>query len=241
MRSSAVFSWMGLGFLSALGLVGCGESEEPAFPEPAASTPAPAFPSESGQPAPLAAPYPEGGYGIQEGAVIENFQFIGFANALKSKDGLQVIALSDFYNPTGDETFPEGSLYGAGQPKPKALLVNIGSVWCGPCNEEARTMLPTKYAEYKPQGGEFLSQLADGPNSSFAATVKDLERWTTRYEVDYPSTIDPTYKLGKLFEQDAFPANMIVRTKDMRIIMVVPGTPDSVFWSTFEDVLAGNP
>jgi hypothetical protein len=237
MRSDAVLPWMGLCFSAALGIVGCG-SEDPIA--------APQFPDDTGQAA-FAPSYPEGPFGIQEGSVIRNYQFIGFVNAMEFSEGLQPIALSDFYNPTGDETFPEGSPYGAGKAKPKALLINVGSVWCPPCNAEADEMLPGKYREYKPRGGEFLMQLADGRDPSIPANSVDLGRWTTKYKVDYPATIDPTYKLGALFTADAFPANMIIKTADMTIVRVIAGTPDPDptqppdFWATFEDVLDSKP
>ena len=38
---------------------------------------------------------------------------------------------------------PEGSLYGEGKPRPRALLINVAAVWCGPCNEEALMFTPT--------------------------------------------------------------------------------------------------
>ncbi|MCC6553031.1 MAG: TlpA family protein disulfide reductase [Polyangiaceae bacterium] len=177
------------------------------------------------------------------GSTITNYKFIGFANAMLLSTAMQEIKMSDFYNPTGVDTFPEGSPYGSNAPKPKALLIDVSSVWCGPCNYEADVVLPVQHAKYKPQGGEFLLQLADGPTPGKAAQPDHLYTWTSQYDVDYPAAIDPTYKLGALFEADAFPANMIIRTKDMKIVEVVSGAPeaDSSFWDIFEAVLNDQP
>ncbi|KYF73492.1 thioredoxin family protein [Sorangium cellulosum] len=173
--------------------------------------------------------------------MIANYQFVGYANAYANNDTMQPIQLADFYNPTGTEVFPEGSQYGAGEPKPKVLLIDVSSVWCGPCKIEAESVLPGLYEKYQPLGGEFLMQLADGRNPGEPAVALDLRRWTTQYDVKYPSAIDPSYKLGALFQADAFPANMLVRTQDMTIIEVVSGVPaeDSNFWRTFEQIMNG--
>jgi len=236
MRSDAFVRWMGL-VLTALtataGLVGCAGEDEAA----------PAFPTQSGQPSADAAVYAPGPYGISIGSTITNYKFIGFANAMVLNTAMQEIRMSDFYNPTGTDTFPEGSPYGSNAPKPKAMLIDVASVWCGPCNYEAANVLPGQHIKYKPLGGEFLLQLADGPTPGKAAQPDHLFTWTSQYDVDFPATIDPTYKLGALFEADAFPANMIIRTKDMKIVEVIAGAPEvtSSFWDTFEAVLNDQP
>lgn len=233
MRMDAVLVWMGLGVAATLGLVGCAGEEDP--------IPAPPFPDGTGQPAANAAQYPAGPYGISPGRVIANYQFVGYVNAAENNDTMQPIQLADFYNPSGEEVFPEGSLYGAGEPKPKVLLIDVSSVWCGPCKIEAESVLPRLYEKYRPLGGEFLVQLADGRNPGEPAVARDLYRWTTQYDVQYPSAIDPSYKLGALFQADAFPANMLVKTKDMTIVEVVAGVPEenSSFWRTFERIMNG--
>jgi hypothetical protein len=201
---------------------------------------APPFPEGTGQLPVDSLEYPSAPYGIGVGSVIENFEFYGFANAMVQNDDLEHIELAMFYNPTGDGVYPEGSPFGAGNPKPKALLINVASVWCGPCNYEADTILPVEYAKYKPLGGEFFLQLADGATPGVPAKETSLRNWTNKYDVDYPSSIDPSYKLGALFEADAFPANLIVDTRTMKIVDVIAGAPEASFWTKFENVLEGN-
>jgi hypothetical protein len=217
-----------------VGSVGCGKVE----PEPEY---APDFPENTGQQAQNAKPYPPGPYGIGKGSIITNYKFVGYVNSVANSAQLAEIQMAEFYNPTGSDVYAEGSVFPIGAPKPKALLISVASVWCGPCNQEADQVLPLEYAKYKPMGGEFLAQLADGPTPGKAATQKSLFNWATKYDVDYPITIDPDYELSALFDQDAFPANMIIDPKTMRIVEVVAGIPDGSFWAKYDQLLSGAP
>ena len=202
--------------------------------------------------APIAtATYPAGPYSVLPGDVVKDFEFQGFPDPLAGSADLVTIRLSDFYNPhvddasympadpsVDDRLYPKGSPYGAGKPKPRALAVNVGAIWCGPCNFEAKSELPARYTKYKPLGGEFLFQLADGATQGNAATQKDLVNWTKKYKVDYPSTIDKAKELAKLFDANAYPANMIIDLRTMRIVAVVAGVPDEAYWGKFEATIA---
>lgn len=182
--------------------------------------------------------YPAGPFGDIEGKIIKNYVFPGYVNPVADSSKLQEIKLEDFYNPTGSEVYPEGSPYGAGNTRPKALLINVSAVWCGPCQVEADEVLPEEYAKLKPLGGQFLLQLADGPTPGVPAVEKHLAAWTKKYDVDYPSAIDPQYQVGALFDAAAFPGNMIIRTRTMEIVEILNGAPDESFWTKFEGVLA---
>lgn len=180
--------------------------------------------------------YPAGPYGVIEGKVIANYAFLGYVNPVADSSMLQPIKLEDFYNPPDSKPYPDESPF-AGQSRPKALLINVSAVWCGPCQVEAEEVLPVEYAKYKPLGGEFLLELADGPTPGTAALENHLGAWTKKFKVNYPSTIDPQYQLGALFDADAYPGNMIIRTSTMEIVAIAAGTPDQSFWSKFESVL----
>jgi hypothetical protein len=243
MRNS-IFALLGA-TVGAIALMGCGNIKGTGGGDKGDNggdgTVAPAFPEGTGQQAQGSLKYVEGPYGIGKGSVVANYKFVGYANAMKVSDALQELTLAEFYNPTGDGVYEEGSKMEIGAPKPKALLIDVASVWCGPCNYEAGNILPGLYAKYHPQGGEFLLQLADGPTPGKAATSKSLYNWTQKYDVNYPSTIDPTYKLGALFDAEAYPANMIIDTRTMKIVEVIAGAPEEggPFWKTYEKVLAG--
>jgi thiol-disulfide isomerase/thioredoxin len=239
MRNVGLLRYVAFGLIAVLGVTGCSASGDGGGEDGDDALAKPSFPNGTGQPAANSLPYPAGPFGISKGSVIANYQFLGFVDSTAFNDATQPIQMADFYNPTGKDVYPEGSPYGAGKPKPKALLIDVASSWCGPCQHEADEVLPDKYADYHPQGGEFLLQLADGPTPGKAATSKNLLTWTTKYEVNYPATIDPAYKLSALFDADAFPANMIIKTQTMEIMAVISGVPDDAFWTKFEKVMHG--
>lgn len=200
--------------------------------------------------APLAAGYPDGPYGLTKGATIDDFQFTGFPNAKQSTASLVPIQMADFYNPhygddsyvpddeaSDDRLFPPGSPYGEGKPKPHALLIDIASVWCGPCNQEAKDLLPGLHAKYAPCGGEFLFQLIEGGSPGTDATEAQLKGWTQKYKVDYPATLDPLQRLNSLYAGGTFPAAAIVDTRTMTIVEAVSGVPSDGFWQKLEDVV----
>jgi hypothetical protein len=249
MNDNVILRALGIAAIAAfgVGLVGCGGEEPPVDP----GDDPPVFPGGPGH-EPVALPdYPAGPYGIGKGSVIANYQFVGYANSVAYNQTMQAIQLADFYNPHGrdpnyvpespekdDRLHGPGSQYGEGTAKPTVLLIDVASVWCGPCNLEAKTELPPRYAKYAPCGGQFLLQLADGPTVGEPATPTHLTNWTKKYQENFPAAIDPSYKLGSLFQSDAFPANMIIDTVTMTIVEVVAGVPSETFWAKYENLLA---
>lgn len=207
-----------------LALVGCDENLAPPFPEGQGQAPDPG------------SPYPAGPYGVAVGQIIPNFDFVGYANPGSSTDEESVIELADFYNPTGEDVFPEESIYGPGELKPTVLVVVVSAVWCGPCQFESAKLLPGEYEKYGPRGAEFFLQLADGPAAGSPAELSHLKSWTTKYETLFPAAIDPKYQLGSLFPSSAFPANILIDTRTMEILEVVSGIPEegSAFFQQLE-------
>jgi thiol-disulfide isomerase/thioredoxin len=234
-----------LGFSS----IGCGGDSGEGDTNPPA--PPPEFQPDQGQVKGdgVAKAYPAGPFGVSTYTVMENYKFFGFVNymdqaaAVQSGEAtsvdLQQIELADFYNPTGDEVFPEGSPYGAGNPKPKALLIDCGAYWCPPCRAEALTVLPGKYEDLHPKGVEFLFQLVHGFTYGVAGTEKNLEDWSKQYKVNYPAVIDPQQRLSALFAQDAYPNNFAIDTRTMKICRVIAGVPDESFWEAMERIANG--
>lgn len=185
------------------------------------------------------AKYP-GPYGVGIGSVIPNYQFYGFPRANVDHSQMVLLEMADFYNPTGTDVYPEGSPYGAGTPKPLAIVLDRSAVWCPPCNQEAATEIPAKRAQYAPKG-EFFLTLTEGPEHNVDATQEDLTGWATRYHLNYPGSIDPNSTLAAVVGQDAYPGNVIVRTKDMKIVTWTAGVPQQDFWDLFQKVLDGQP
>jgi hypothetical protein len=182
--------------------------------------------------------YP-GPYGIGIGSVINDYNFMGYPRASPPGSKLQLIQLADFYNPSGMETFAPGSPYGEGR-KPKALALIGGAKWCTPSNVQASTELPSRHSGLAPLG-QFLFLLEDGSQHGTPATQAELDDWATRYHVDYPLAIDPRYTLKALTDVEAWPAYLIIRTRDMKIIRSVVGVPQDSFWQVFQDVIDDKP
>lgn len=261
MRNLALFGSVAL--LSSL-LSGCaGDSE---------TIPLGEFAEGQGQLPVAQASYPSNAdWGTDVDKVVPNWSFIGFANSEDpALQGYQMVSLGDFYNPNGylfadcvesaaadcaekypDAVFPEGSPWGAGTPKPRALSVGQSAVWCGPCNQEAKSIFPAKVAKYAPMGGQFIVGLIDGPKPGTAATLTDITKWTQKYNVAYPLVADPNGFLPRLFPP-SLPSNAVIRTSDMKIVLVAAGAPlDAAsadckqfpnepackYWPTFEATL----
>jgi len=191
--------------------------------------------------------YAAGPYGFEVGSTIADLGFVGFPNPdiAAEDDDVREMRLSDFYNPLGIEVFAENSPYGA-QPKPTALLIDLCTVWCGPCNTQASGIFVEKRALYRPLGGEIFLALSQGDVGD-PATIEDLREWTEQYPIDWPSAIDPTETMFQYATQAAYPNITLVRTKDMKIIAKHVGglfgtSPEvAAFWDTFEAILADEP
>ncbi len=113
-------------------------------------------------------------------------------------------------------------------------------MWCGPCNEEAKDTLNGLYAKYKPCGGEFLFQLAEGSAPGVVATVQNLTTWVKTYHVAYPSTLDAARQLfSRSTARTASPTAWSSTPTPCRESSTSPSRaiPDATFWGTFESLL----
>jgi hypothetical protein len=230
MRKKSILSYVILASSAAL-MAGCSH----AAPTTEATTPG--FVDSTGQAKTTPASYPAPPYGYEVGSVVQPFEFYGFPNPMTNNSKLAAISLADFYNPHAfdktyqpaqgeqdDRVFPSDSGYAlAGKQKPTVMLVDIASVWCGPCNDEAGHMLPMKHDLYAACGGEFLLNLHDSLTPGITATQTNLRNWTKAYRVNFPAWIDPEYKLDPLFAEDVFPSNLVIDTTTMKIVQVVAG------------------
>jgi hypothetical protein len=208
---------------------GCTSVEAPPVPAPT--------PLGGGQTEQELEPCVDGPYGWSEGSILQNLVFDGFARPEIDSEERGPIALCDFHNETGSDVYPEGSLYGAGWPKPRGLLVIVGAVWHGPCSYEAEQVLPAKYGAYASLGGELLFVLQDGAQPGVSATPSQLQNWVLKFDLDYPAALDPARRLEPYYAVEALPQNLLVDTRTMEIVKVQAGQVGPELWSLFEDLL----
>ena len=182
--------------------------------------------------------YPAGPTGVTQGSLLGNFRFDGYVD---SQRGLGIefreeLWLSDFYNPTGRDRYALGDAFPLGHPRPRALLINIGALWCGPCKEEAEDHLPALYSAYEAAGLEILTVIAEGNETGTPAVMDDLDIWCQAYVVNYPAVIDRKDLLAGPVDQ-TFPVNILVDTRTMTIVDLISGPPDQSFEQRIDALL----
>jgi hypothetical protein len=141
--------------------------------------------------------------GKTPGSIIQNFKFLGYPNADKS-NGLQPIALADYYDPCGARY--------------KLLHISVAAVWCVPCNEETSAMVGAKsYLDM--QGVIVVQALSDGPTEGVAATPADLDFWVKNLKPNYTVMLDPNLaNFGIFFNAAAVPWNADIDPRTMEIL-----------------------
>ena len=205
-------------------------------------TPAPAFKDKGEAPpdttTPAQAEYPEGPYGFGVKSTISPYVFYGWHNPQISSGDLEEVSLAEFYNPTGDGVFPDDSIYRPGEPKPTVLLLDVSAQWCPPCQSESKTELPALYTQYHDRGFEIILEL-NQQNNGDAALPKHLGQWTHTYKTAWPAVVDPTSELGALYDQEAFPTNLLIDTTTMTVVARIAGAPpmSDPFWTTMKKYL----
>lgn len=153
--------------------------------------------------------YPAGPYGYQEGDTVTAYTFQGvvdpstIASQSATAGMMKTISLAEYYNPDGDTS------------KPRFMLVTASARWCPVCQEEAQDM-QEKWAQWNPQGVEFLTTIFEDDQYNPATSV-DLYKWAHTYDLHYPVAIDPQLKLGPFFDQSAAPFNMVIDLRTMKI------------------------
>jgi hypothetical protein len=228
----------------SLAVVGCSSSETIEGEDVVA---APVFDDGQGQEAvPEAADTPAypGPYSNNVGGTVRNYGFRGYANYIADPT-ISDVQLSHFYNPDWASKYGPGSIHGEGTAKPKAVVLMMSSVWCGPCKYEAEVVLPVEIPQY-PEA-QFVGSLIDGPQPGTPCSYLHLTNWVDDYQQDvqYPMVIDPTEQITPIMEP-AYPSNMIIDTRTMQIMFMEAGAigrefPSGVsFWAALEAILADN-
>lgn len=96
----------------------------------------------------------------------------------------------------------------------KAVLFEVSTGWCGPCNQVA-PHLQSLYEKYKDQGFEVVTVLAEGFRNGAATTQADLKRWKTKHGLTHrvvaPSSVTARAILKKYWNDSrGFPSSKLM-------------------------------
>jgi hypothetical protein len=162
--------------------------------------------------------YVAGPYGYVEGATIENIRFQAKWDPAGAKGSakynqlpLTALTLADLHK----------------DPNVKYLVIAGVAGWCVPCGDEQAGM-PGLQAKYEPRGMRFLEPMIQGYDmaNSGPASEADLNRWAAAHQLHLIVALDPDDKMRLFADVSAFPVNLIVRARDMKIVYLQVGKQD---------------
>lgn len=198
----------------ALFAMGCGSNK-------------PELPSGVSAPAScVALDYPDGPYGTEAGAVVQNVCLRGWLapeRVSHDESSLEPIRLSDFYDPDGQRGV-------------KLLLVNTAAVWCSACRIEHED-LPARAATYTPKGLRIIAALFQDQKQN-PASVEDLKRWVETFGTNFPMSLDPDYAFGLYASAETAPLNLLIDPRSMTILKKYIGDQSAVMWPYIDAQLA---
>ena len=114
-------------------------------------------------------------------------------------------------------------------------LIDISSVWCGSCQDEA-AHLPSLYQSWLNAGGIVFSILVQSDNPAVVASEQDLATWISTYSTPYPMVLDGTQDSVRYFTGSGYPFNLIIDLSSMKVLYPGQGN-DPVYFQTFCEVL----
>jgi len=218
MRTLTIVASLGLAAIA--GAAACSSGGSTTAPPPAQATCDPCDDAAYNPTTPLSGhdtnpdgfpyPNPAGGYGHNvrtgpksPGSVMQNFKFLGYPNADRSK-GIQTVALADYYDPCSRRY--------------KLIHLSVAAVWCGPCNQETSDLVAAK-AQLDAEQVVLVQALDDGPSHAVPATVTDLNNWVIDHGSNFTEMLDPGLQnLGGFFLAQAVPFNADIDPRDMELI-----------------------
>jgi hypothetical protein len=204
---------------------GPGGTSSPSSPASTATSP-----SVAGDFTAVAA-YPSGPYGRGLGAVIENFEFLGWRDPVGANydpSALETLHLGDYYDPNGTQT--------------ELIVLNASAVWCTVCQAEMRDMHNNDtYDTYRQRKVQVFGTLFQDASGN-PAQPSDLVIWgqSDVRQIAFPLVLDPALKMGIYFTSDATPLNLVIDARNMKIIDVMMGydsTPTTGLWATVDHEL----
>lgn len=158
---------------------------------------------------PYGKPYPAENLGYQAragkrpGNIIRNYKFLGYRDGDPSK-GRTVISLADLFD-------PETRQY-------KLIHFSAGALWCPPCNEEAKAIVPL-VPSLKQKKVVVIQAIIEGNVRGTASTLDDLDTWQKKHSINYTLFLDPSQQnLGQFFDAAAIPWNGMIDARSMELL-----------------------
>lgn len=145
--------------------------------------------------------YPDGPYGRQPGAILDNLAF-------RTADG-QTLTLHDLRS---DESL-------------RVLLVNSMAEWCQPCIQEQPDLVALQ-KEFGERGFLVLGAMFEN-NDYDTPNAQDITDWNRLYSVNFQMVIDDKRVLTPFYQGNP-PMNMVVDVDTMEILSLGAGFDKNV-------------
>lgn len=89
-------------------------------------------------------------------------------------------------------------------------MLDVSSVWCGPCNEAASTSMEVFEAIREVHPSTWLVTVLVQDLFAAPATVKDAEEWVESYDLEYPVVVDDAEAVRRDYGVLAFPVFLFI-------------------------------
>ncbi len=89
-------------------------------------------------------------------------------------------------------------------------MLDVSSVWCGPCNEAASTSMEVFEAIRASHRASWLITVLVQDEFAGPANVSDAEEWAEAYDIEYPVVIDESESTRSDYGVIAFPVFLFI-------------------------------
>lgn len=89
-------------------------------------------------------------------------------------------------------------------------MLDVSSVWCGPCNEAAASSMEVFEAVRASHRASWLITVLVQDEYAGPASVSDAEEWTENYSIEYPVVIDEAESTRSDYGVIAFPVFLFI-------------------------------
>ena len=156
--------------------------------------------------------YPEGPYGADEGAVVEDHKLL---------------------TPTGEDFYFSTDI--RENVDNKLLLVSTGAGWCTACIEE-QPKLEEFYNTYK-DSGLIIAEIIFQDIDQNPAVPEDALEWAEEFECSYPVLADGDAQFDQYQDPSLAPLIMLINLDTMTIVKKSSGFQESIFEALIQSML----